>query len=278
MNDTQLERKSIKLEEIFLFIESKFNNLDLKIVQKRELVNQIYIQDVEKVKHKYSTNSLHEECLNEHRGCLLNKLNKKQNDLIQEVNENSKYLFDKGADLFRNYDFISKNAKLKFLKSRVLNSITRINLENDLSYYHAGIIPIDAVVLNPFKFSQPFDLVRLNKYSNLIVARKKFLIPKEYLFDLLENTYSDQSKRYHIALPQNKLLVFVRDPNCEFFMLILDTNGKKLYSRRLNWRDFDYEASQARATASKIVIIYRNAQELIDAGEAEEVSYVEVSL
>ena len=74
MNDTQLEQKCIKLEEMFLFIESKFNNLDLKIVQKRELVNQIYIQDVEKVEN---TKSIHEECLNEHRGCLLIKLNKK---------------------------------------------------------------------------------------------------------------------------------------------------------------------------------------------------------
>ena len=243
-------------KNLFVELQKKFDRIDSGVDAKIKIVNELHELDCEKVNTKFELDYIING-LNEYRDVALKEINEKRIAQINDMNEFCRNLvktlnehfvngsqdsdsFKKHSGLFEhlieeqgNY---MKNSSVYFMKSRVKNVLN---------------------LLNKFKFTQPFDFFKLNKYSDFIMTKKRIRLNLPSNYDSCNLSFIDR-KRF-LILPVNRIFVCAKIKNFFYNMLILDQEGCILYSRefRMEFEQFKI----FKTTSSHIIRLFRNKDE-----------------
>lgn len=246
----------MNVKNLLVELQKKFDLIDSGVDAKIKIVSELHELDCEKINNKFELDYIING-LNEYREVALKEINEKRIAQINEINEfcrkivktlNEHFVnglqdsesFKKHSGLFEhlieeqgNY---MKNSSVYFMKSRVENVLN---------------------LLNKFKFTQPFDFLKLNKYSDFIMTKKRIRLNLTSNYDSCNLSFIDR-KRF-LILPVNRVFVCSKIKNFFYNMLILDQDGCILYSRefRMEFEQFKI----FKTTSSHIIRLFRNKDE-----------------
>jgi hypothetical protein len=249
----------MNVNNLFVELQNKFNLIDSGVDAKIKIVNELHELDCEKINNKFELNYIING-LNEYREVALKEINEKRITQINDMNEfcskivktlNEHFVngsqdpesFKKHSGLYEhlieeqgNY---MKNSSVYFMRSRVKNVLN---------------------LLSKFKFTQPFDFFKLNKYSDFIMTKKRIRLNLANLpsnYDSCNLSFIDR-KRF-LILPANRIFVCAKIKNFFYEMLIVDQDGRILYSRefRMEFEQFKI----FKTTSSHIIRLFRNKDE-----------------
>ena len=143
-----LKNIEIEMDEL----ELKFIKLNEKIISKRKSIKDSYKTDVIKIEKAI--------VINQSTNDYSNKLNLERHYLIQKLNERLRFRIDEINAIYSEY-LCYLNSEF-YYKDVVLSK--RLN-EYDLKdkFIYLNNISFDSIFLNKFKYTQPFNISKLNK-------------------------------------------------------------------------------------------------------------------
>jgi hypothetical protein len=264
MEESPRKRRKLDVECLFSDLESKFLEIDIKIKAKKHIVNIKHDTDAEKIcnifEEEIDERSKDEEGIIEQHEHLLNKLCQKRDDHLQEITKNFQN-FAENLTLINIFNAEQYDAELEYATEALMEKYAKIK-EN---FFHFAPLRRKnyASMLKKYVFSKPLDLEKLNKYFNLvIVSRSYILLPENHFF----------ISSHHI-LPSKRVVVFARSykssPGLRE-LLIINENGI-LHSRTLHNQSRLGEFSiKVSSTAILVYFHYFENIKGINSGESEE--------
>ena len=263
MDESPRKRRKLDIECLFSDLESKFLEIDIKIKAKKKLVNVKHDIDAAKISNIFEEEIVRpndEAGISEQREHLLNKLWQNRDDHLQEITS----LFQNFAEnltLVKRFNADQYDAEVEIAKESLMEKYANMK-EN---FYHFAPLRRKnyASILKKYEFSKPLDLERLNKYFDLVIASRTFiLLPQNHFF----------TGSHHI-LPSKRVVVFARSytssPGLRK-LLIINENGI-LHSRNLyNQSRFGEFSIKVSSTAILVYFNYFENIKGINSGEFEE--------
>ena len=228
--------KNIEMDEL----ELKFIKLNEKIISKRKSIKDSYKTDVIKIEKAIVINQSTKD--------YSNKLNLERHYLIQKLNERLRFRIDEINAIYSEY-LCYLNSEF-YYKDVVLSK--RLN-EYDLKdkFIYLNNISFDSIFLNKFKFTQPFNISKLNKYKNLLINKKEFNLMK------LNESFSKENFEFghsFIFLPSNKAFFCAKKNATTYTMFLIKTTGLVLCTKDIvikmiddsgvEYMDHDFKSSE----------------------------------
>jgi hypothetical protein len=238
------------MEDIFAGFEAKFADLDAKIESKNELIQRLYTIDTNKIIHKFDIedSEFHANALNEHRQILIDKLNSIRNAQIHDINT----FFGEFIEecLLFNEDFHQSKSMLYEKCDEIKNGLNYLNKKNTPEYIWD---------LFKFKFNQPLNINKINKYNDLLNIKKLILrLPEQFINGyIIENLNGDTS---FIILPFGRIFIFVEIPNERPVLFIIKHD--KLIHRKDLAREKEAIKHVFKATSCYIIHLAENMDKI----------------
>ena len=238
----------------FFALKARFDQLEEKIRSKKIQINEKYEQDVEKINEKYTqdTQKAYESGLNSYRENLLEKLQKELHVEIPDLDEFKEFLVN---NIQKASNLQDSNRRYKLVKS-FLETKTK-DVRDNLFYLNlSGSFSFD-VRLFKYEFSKPLDLIKLNKYSNLVLLKnRKFNLPAQVQINLELINYEKRLR--HLVLPSNRIFIYARNKTTnDYTMMILDNDGNIMHSQRIK----NQVTTEFKASSVYIFRVYTDIKE-----------------